>query len=129
MLGGRRKYKDSKPLFRKDQIAVYLGRLLGIVVLLWFLFVFLPELFHAFFHTLLGNIMLVLIVILAGLRTPVFALVLAILFFFLFRSSQHNEGKGRREGFLSFPKKYEGYESKMIPGLTPSIQAMIEKAI
>jgi hypothetical protein len=144
MLGGRRNRRSNyrrktnqPPVIRLDSVASILGRLLGIVVLLWFLFVCLPEIFHGIFHTLLGNIMLVLIVLLNGLRSPVFALVLAVLFFFLYRFSHRDDLPSlarKRESFVNwiqFPKKYEGSNSKkeLIPGLSPSLQEMIEKGI
>ena len=75
---------DKKSLIR------WIGGLFSVVFFLWFLFVFIPDLFHGIFHTFLGNIMLFTVIILTALRSVWFAFVLAVLFYIMFNLSRSN---------------------------------------
>ena len=81
---------DSGIDIDKKSIIRWIGGFFSVVFFLWFLFVFIPDLFHGIFHTFLGNIMLFTVIILTALRSVWFAFVLAVLFYIMFNLSRFN---------------------------------------
>lgn len=105
----------------KHMLISILGRVLSVIVFLWILFVFIPDVFNGIFNTFLGNAILIGIVLLVSLKNVVFALCLAILFFLLFRLAhtgvlglqQYVTGKsGVVEGFSLFDMIVPKYTAK-----------------
>ena len=73
--------------FNENTRTEFIG-LFAIFICLWFLFYLIPEIFVTLFHTILGNVILVLAVILTGSYHVTYGILLAILFIILFRFSQ-----------------------------------------
>jgi len=66
--------------------------LLAILICLWFLFYFIPEVFVTLFNTLLGNFILLIIVILVISYNVKYGILLLIIFIILYRFSLLKEG-------------------------------------
>lgn len=69
--------------------------LLTILIVIWLVLYFIPEVFVSLFNTLLGNLILIVIVLLVYMNNRIYGLITSLLFLLLFRFSQLS----RREGF------------------------------
>jgi len=75
----------------EDNKKILIG-LLSILVFLWLIVYIIPTFFVELFHTILGNVILILIVVLISTKNINYAILLAILFIMLFRFSIGREG-------------------------------------
>lgn len=73
--------------------------LFSVLVALWILFYALPNFFYSLFNTILGNLILILLVVLVGIKNIAGAVILFIIFIVLYKLSNHME-----EGFSSTKK-------------------------
>lgn len=69
--------------------------LLTILIAIWLVLYFIPEVFVSLFRTLLGNLILIVTVLLVYMNNRIYGLVIGLLFLLLFRFSQLS----RKEGF------------------------------
>lgn len=69
--------------------------LLTILIGIWLVLYFIPEVFISLFNTLLGNLILIVSVLLIYMNNRVYGLIIGLLFLLLFRFSQLS----KREGF------------------------------
>lgn len=69
--------------------------LLTILIVIWLVLYFIPEVFISLFNTLLGNLILIVSVLLVYMNNRIYGLITGLLFLLLFRFSQLS----RREGF------------------------------
>ena len=71
---------------------------LTILIAFWVVFYFIPEIFVSLFHTILGNLILIVSVLLIYMNNRVYGLITGLLFLLLFRFSQLSNQK-QRENF------------------------------
>ena len=69
---------------------------LTILIALWLVLYFIPEIFVSLFKTLLGNLILIVIILLVNMNNRIYGLVISLIFLLLFRFSQLSG----REGFI-----------------------------
>lgn len=69
--------------------------LLTILIAVWLVLYFIPEVFISLFNTLLGNLILLISVLLIYMNNRIYGLIIGLLFLLLFRFSQLS----KREGF------------------------------
>lgn len=94
--------------FNNNENKLRIIGLLTILILLWVILYFIPSLFILLFHTLLGNLILVTITILALMNNKIYGIIIFILFIILFRFSRMtnitntkiNINKNIKEGFV-----------------------------
>lgn len=72
--------------------------LLTILIAIWLVLYFIPEVFVSLFNTLLGNLILIVTVLLVYMNNRMYGLVIGLIFLLLFRFSQLSNKK-LKEGF------------------------------
>ena len=77
-------------IFTKKNWNLLVG-IIGLLVGFWLLMFAVPSLFVLLFHTFLGNLILLGVVLLVGMRNIPIALGLAAIFFIMMRSFQLNK--------------------------------------
>jgi len=96
--------KNIKKYITKENKNMLLG-LLSILILFWLILYFIPSLFISLFHTILGNIILFLSVIMVGITNYKYGIILAIILIVLSRFSYLSE----KEGFQWSEEKTEDF--------------------
>jgi len=86
--------KVKKLFTMNENIRTELIGLLGILVCLWLLFYFIPEVFATLFHSVLGNLILIIIVILVISYDVKYGALLACIFIVLYRFSLFSKKEG-----------------------------------
>lgn len=81
--------------FINDENKTKVIGLLTILIVIWLILYFIPEVFVSLFNTLLGNLILIVTVLLVYMNNKIYGLVIGLLFLVLFRFSQLS----RKEGF------------------------------
>ena len=76
--------KDITNLFNENNKTKLIG-LLTILIVIWLVFYFIPEIFASLFTTLLGNLILLVTVLLVTMNNRLYGLILAIIFIVIYR--------------------------------------------
>jgi hypothetical protein len=76
-----------KETFSEKNLNMFVG-LISLLIVLWLVMFAVPDLFVSLFDTLLGNIILICFIILAGMHSVPMGLGLAAIFVILFRFSR-----------------------------------------
>jgi hypothetical protein len=85
--------------FNDDNKTKVIG-LLTILIAFWLVFYFIPEIFVSLFHTLLGNLILIVSVLLIYMNNRIYGLIMGLSFILLFRFSQLSKSNVKeRENF------------------------------
>jgi hypothetical protein len=92
----------------EDNKKILIG-ILSILVFLWLIIYIIPTFFVELFHTLLGNLILILTVVLVSTKNINYGILLAIIFIILFRFSVRKEGftKSSVNDYLDYQKLEE----------------------
>ena len=90
-----------KNLFNYKNKTKIIG-LLTILIGLWLVLYFIPEIFISLFNSFLGNIILFIIILLVFLQNKVYGLVIGIIFFLLFILSSLHKEKFTNHSELTF---------------------------
>jgi hypothetical protein len=81
--------------FINDENKTKVIGLLTILIAIWLVLYFIPEVFISLFNTLLGNLILIITVLLVYMNNRIYGMIIGLLFIILFRFSQLS----RKEGF------------------------------
>lgn len=81
--------------FINDENKTKVIGILTILIAVWLVLYFIPEVFISLFNTLLGNLILIVTVLLVYMNNRIYGLLIGLLFLLLFRFSQLS----RKEGF------------------------------
>ena len=95
--------------FNDDNKTKVIG-LLTILIAIWLVLYFIPEVFVSLFNTLLGNLILVVTVLLVYMNDRIYGLIIGLLFILLFRFSQLSKKEGfnvKIDGTFSLSEPYD----------------------
>lgn len=81
--------------------------LLTILIAFWLVFYFIPEIFVSLFHTILGNLILIVSVLLIYMSNRVYGLIVGLILLVLFRFSQLSNQKQREHFSLNVNGTFE----------------------
>ena len=98
--------KDINKLFNEDNKTKIIG-LLTILILLWSVLYFIPEVFASLFNTLLGNLILLTTVLLVTMYNRPYGILLGIIFIIISRSISLS--KKEKEGFYWTTKSTQDF--------------------
>lgn len=96
--------KTTKKFFNEENKTTIIG-LLTILILLWLVLYFIPEIFTSLFNTLLGNLILVTISALVLMYNIKYGIIVSIVFILLYRFARLS----RKEGFSWNPKSTQDF--------------------
>lgn len=88
----------KKYLTNEENQQIIIG-FLSILIFLWLILYVIPGIFSTLFHTLLGNLILLLGIILLGIKDIKYSLLALLLVIVLYRFSQLNNQTNLKEGF------------------------------
>ena len=100
------KLPNFKNIMNNESKTKIIG-LLTILLLIWLIFYFIPEMFVSLFNTILGNLILMIIVLLVSLNNRIYGIGLGLLFLLLFRFSRLSKEsftQNSEQGFLQIEK-------------------------
>jgi len=106
--------KNMKNLVNDENKTKVIG-LLTILLLLWLLLYFIPELFTSLFNTLLGNLILMTTAALVLLYNVKYGIIVSIIFILLYRFYQlaknntYTQSEHKREGFTWNPQSTQDF--------------------